>query len=153
VITDEELTNSQRFELNQNSYESDKIGKIVANISVKLNDRSSEEGLFNLKKVIPLKKILGVLQSLEIIMKKLARQMETFAHRILQILCFIHKYSFGLNEIIQSNRKVNHVEDFHVNLLKIIRQQVTLRFKDVSFHFLFNYYLIGYKLISRFQVL
>jgi hypothetical protein len=135
VNADEALTSSQRFELNQNSYDSDKIDTIVAEMSVKLNDRSRENGLFNLKRVIPLKKILGVLQSLEIIMKKLARQMENFAHRILQILCFIHKYCFGLNDTIQSARKVNPIEEFNVNLLKIIRQQVTLRFKDVSIYF------------------
>jgi hypothetical protein len=135
VTADKKLTSTERFELNQNSYESAQIDRIVADICVKLNDRTDGgETLYDLKRVIPFKKLLGVLQSLEIVMKKLARQMENFAHRILQILCFIHKYCFGLNEIIQSGRgrkaAGDQVDDYHVNLLKIIRQKVTLGFKQ-----------------------
>ena len=136
VVTSDVESSSDRFELNENWCDLKKRNEILTSIHKKLTDRDSEQTLFNLKQVVPLKKILGVLQSLEIIMKKLARQMENFAHRILQILCFIHKYCFGLYEIIQNERdglkNEYQVDDYHVNLLKIIRQKVTLRFKQVN---------------------
>jgi hypothetical protein len=112
--------------------------ELVGRILLCLNDRrdsSASSSLYNLTKVIPLKKILGILQSLEIIINKLARQMELFAHRILLMLGFINKYSMTLNETIQTyntTTTATKVDDYHLNLLKIIRQQVTLRFKQVK---------------------
>lgn len=122
--------------------EPDKLNKLLLCIQLMLNDHSSESSIFKLDKVIPLKKMLGILDSLEIIIKKLARRMESFSHRLLQILCFTHKYSLTLHEIgngtikLNSNQSTNNnnnnklISDHNMNLLRIIRQKVTLRFKQ-----------------------
>ena len=129
---------NDRFEINDNKYDTAKKDDLIARLQLKLNDTKSENSIFKLYKVIPLKKLLGILQSLEIIIKKLGRQMEMFAHRILQMLCFMHKYALTLHEMIQSQKMSNSVSlisDHHVNLLKIIRQKVTIRFKEVVIFF------------------
>lgn len=116
----------------------------LQDLLLKLNDRSNEDkSIFCLKRVIPLKKILGILQSLEIIIKKLARRMENYSHNILKFICFIHKYAHVLNEMaIDFNKKENNsIEEHHLSLFKVIRQQVTLRFKlffDTFDHINFN---------------
>ena len=114
---------------------------------IDLSNRFNDSNLFDLKKVIPLKKMLGILQSLDIIIKKLARRMEHFSHRILKIICFIHKYAQGvLDKAIDFNkREANKVEEHHFNLFKIIRQQVTLRFKQVNFFFIIYNFLFKKK--------
>lgn len=118
------LKSTDRFEFNQNILDETGRDARLAALHKKLN---SDQTLFDLKRVVPFKKILGVLQSLEIIMKKMARQMEQFAHRILQIICFIHKYAINLAESIQSH---DSIDEYHVNLLRLIRQKVTQRFKQ-----------------------
>ncbi len=110
----------ERFEYNDNDYELSQRDAQLAKLQSKLNDAS----VHDLKRVIPFKKILGILQSLDIIIKKLARQIEHFAHRILQFICFIHKYAKTLTD------QLGETSEYHSNLLKIIRQQVTLRFKQ-----------------------
>ncbi len=129
LIADESAKNQSfdPFEINENSYDQEKRDELQHRLHAKLLDTKSVDLLVDLKKVIPLKKILGVLQSLEIILNKLARQMETFSHRLLQILCFIHKYASALYELGQESKCV---EEYNFNLLKIIRQKVTLRFKQ-----------------------
>ena len=122
-----QLDQFDAFETNEVNYESLNQEQIVSELLLKLNDVSSEATIYDLKSVIPLKKILGILQSLEIVIKKLAKQMENFAHRILKMLCFIHKYAFTIFEL---GSKL--LSEYHLNLIKIIRQQVTLRFKEVK---------------------
>lgn len=121
----------ERFEKNPNELDSTERSKALANLLKCLDSTSS--AIYDLKHTIPFKKILGVLQSLEIVMRKLARQMESFSHRILQMLGFIHKYAITIHEKAQDLKRNenNPVDEYHVNLLKIIRQQVTLRFKQV----------------------
>ena len=116
-----ENQSGDRFEINDNSLSVAQFNTRLASIQCQLNDRSH----FDLTKAIPLKKILGILQSIEIIMKKLARQMEIFSHRILLMLGYIHKYAAIVYELAS-----NKIPDYQINLLKIIRQQVTLRFKQ-----------------------
>ena len=102
----------------------------------KLNNYDGDETLYTLNSIIPLRKLLGILDSLEIVMKKLARRMENFSHCLLKILCFIHKYSYTLHEIgtgaiVLGKIKTKIISEHHMNLLRIIRQKVTLRFKQV----------------------
>lgn len=79
---------------------------------------------------------MGVLHSLEIIIHKLARKMDKFSHRILQIICFIHKYALNINELASNHKSKNDsnrmVNDYYLGLLRVIRQQATLRFKQVN---------------------
>jgi hypothetical protein len=129
---------NDRFEINDNNFSTTEKDDLIARLQLKMNDITSEASIFKLTKVIPLKKLLGILQSLEIIIKKLGRQMEMFAHRILQMLCFMHKYAFTLHDMIQNERMCNKnstslISDHHLNLLKIIRQKVTIRFREVIF--------------------
>jgi len=83
--------------------DSEKINTFITNLQIKLSNYYGENTYYTLNNIIPLKKLLGVLDSLEIIIKKLARRMEHFSHRLLQILCFIHKYSLTLYEMGNSN--------------------------------------------------
>jgi hypothetical protein len=132
-------SNPNRFELNEVCFDGSKLGKIL----ICLNDTSNVSSLFDLKRCIPFKKLLGILQSLEIVIKKLARQMESFSHRILHMLGFIHKYALTMFEKIQAGNKdyltdedsKTTVDEYYLNLLKIIRQQATLRFKQVELFF------------------
>jgi len=89
-------------------------------ISLSLNDVS-------LKKVIPLKKLLAILQTLQIIISKLAKQMKTFSHQVLKMLCFISSY---VNALTSENR-IDCIEQRSFNLIKIIRQNLALRFKEI----------------------
>ena len=129
-----------RFEINDNKFAPEQKDALLARLQIKLNDTCSDTSIFKLNRVIPLKKLLGILQSLEIIIKKLGRSMEIFAHRILQMLCFMHKYSYTLFEMIHNEKLAisneasslsKPISEHHVNLLKIIRQKVTIRFKEV----------------------
>ena len=120
------------FEINDNKFDAAKKDELIAHLQLKLNETHSDKSIYKLDRVIPLKKLLGILQSLEIVIKKLGRQMEMFAHRILQMLCFMHKYSFTLHEMILVEKVKRSISDHHVNLLKIIRQKVTIRFKEVE---------------------
>jgi U3 small nucleolar RNA-associated protein 20 len=101
----------------------------------KLNDYNGDGTLYTLNSIIPIKKLLGVLDSLEIVIKKLARRMENFSHCLLKILCFIHKYVYTLHEIgtgsIVLEKTKTKISEYHMNLFRIIRQKVTLRFKQV----------------------
>lgn len=108
-----------RFEFNDNDDDEATRDASLAKIQKWFQDNSQ-----NATKIIPLKKILGILQSLDIIMKKLARQMENFSHRILKMICFIHKYALNLAASSEN------IDEYYLNLLKITRQQVTLRFKQ-----------------------
>lgn len=126
--------NEDRFEQNSNELEPTErhlaLGRVLASLA------DPQSSLYDLTRCVPFKKLLGVLHSLEIVMRKLARQMESFAHRILQMLGFIHKYAFTLTDKLQELKRTVcqvSVDDYYVNLLKIIRQQVTLRFKQVCF--------------------
>lgn len=116
------------------------LDNFIANLQLKLNTYSGIDSIYTLNSIIPLKKLLGILDSLDIVIKKLARRMENFSHRLLQILSFVHKYALSLYEIgngsIQFENKTKSkklISDFHMNLLRIIRQKVTLRFKQVIF--------------------
>ena len=62
---------NDRFEINDNKYDTPIKDDLLARLQLKLNDIKSENSIFKLDKVIPLKKLLGILQSLEIIIKKL----------------------------------------------------------------------------------
>lgn len=108
----------------------------VSKLLISLNNVNGTANIHDLEKTIPLKKLLGVLHSLEIIIHKLARKMKNFTHRILQILCFIHKYAFNINELaLRSNLKNDSsqiVNEYYLGLLRVIRQQTTLRFKQVN---------------------
>lgn len=134
-----------RFEKNANELDPQARASLLGRLLERLCDNDEVDSVaYDLKQCVPFKKILGVLQSLEIVMRKLARQMESFAHRILRMLGFIHKYAAHLFEKISSMKKtttnsikdeddsITHVDDYHLNLLKIIRQQVTQRFKQVQ---------------------
>jgi U3 small nucleolar RNA-associated protein 20 len=121
---------NDRFEINDNSYDSNKKDYLLAKLQLKLNDTKSEASIYNLKCVIPIKKILGILQSLEIIIKKLGRQMENFAHRILQMLGFMYKYTHTINEILFNQKGSNKSYEYHMSLIKIVRQKITLRVKE-----------------------
>jgi hypothetical protein len=109
-----------------------------------MNDNRNEcftakSDILDLKQIIPLKKILGILQTMQIIISKLAKQMEVFAHQIIKMLCFISKYVMSLLNSYYYNNSANNfniqdmsVNGFSLNLLKIIRQNVVLRFKEVN---------------------
>lgn len=161
AMTSQRETNNithDRFQTNDDSFESNERVKVLERVRELLNDRESNVSIYRLNRVIPLKKILGILQSLDIIIKKLARQMEMFAHRILLIIGFIHKYAMTIHDQIQViNSNCNDsakIDDYHVNLLKIIRQQVTLRFKQVTillYILNFNSYFTYLNLIISFS--
>lgn len=143
--------------------DSEKINTFITNLQIKLSNYYGENTYYTLNNIIPLKKLLGVLDSLEIIIKKLARRMEHFSHRLLQILCFIHKYSLTLYEMGNSNiideKQTNNkssgklISDHHMNLLRIIRQKVTLRFKQVNLFFKFQFFYLILKLTYCFSFL
>ncbi len=127
----------QEQQQNKQQPNADKYALNTSNISDKflcqllavLNNTTGKDSIYDLKKVIPLKKLLGILHSLEIIINKLARQMESFSHRILQILCFIHRYAYTINELVTTTRgdakaaaatgQQLAVDDYHVGLLKV----------------------------------
>jgi hypothetical protein len=125
-----------RFEINENNLNNEQRELILINMQNKLNEMyDKSKSLIFLSKCIPLRKLLGVLNSLEIIMKKLARQMETFAHRLLQIICFIHKYAQALIDISSTDDKNNgksSIQSHQLSLIKNIKQQIGLRFKQVG---------------------
>ena len=79
-----------------------------------------------LKQVIPLKKLIAILQTLQIIISKLAKKMKTFSHQVLRMLCFISNYANSLT----NEKRVNCIEQRSLNLIKIIRQNLALRFKE-----------------------
>ena len=79
-----------------------------------------------LKQVIPLKKLIAILQTLQIIISKLAKQMKTFSHQVLKMLCFTSNYVSALT----SENRVNSIEPRSINLIKILRQNLALRFKE-----------------------
>ncbi len=114
-----QLSNFDKYALNRINVSD----KFLCQLLTVLNDTTSEKSIYKLNKVIPLKKLLGILHSLEIIINKLARQMESFSHRILQILCFINKYAFTIAEMVAINRldRDNNifVDDYNVGLLKV----------------------------------
>lgn len=124
----------ERFE--RNNCDTAHLERQLTQLQVCLNDASgervgSQRFVYNLARVVPLKKMLGILQTLEIVLKKLARQMESYSHRILQMLCFLHKYGIVLHEL-GSGTSGKLIDDHHLNLLKLIRQQTTLRFRQVD---------------------
>ncbi|CAF0883188.1 unnamed protein product, partial [Brachionus calyciflorus] len=92
--------NLDRFDFNDNQYDDNEKNIYLNSLIKKLNKQGEEGSLFNVKNCIPFKKILVILQSLDIILKKLARQRENFSHRIPLMICFIQKYILKMNEII-----------------------------------------------------
>lgn len=87
-----------------------------------------QQKTIDIKRVIPLKKLLGILQTLQIIINKLGNQMSLFAHKILEMLCFISNY---INMLINSNENNNLIDARHLNIIKIIKQNLSARFKEV----------------------
>ena len=99
-----------------------------------LNKKDEEILKIDYEKVIPLKKILGILQTLQIIISKLGKNMREGAHNILNMLCFVSKYTMNL----LNNNKSNSIDPYYYNLIKIIRQNTALRFKEVCFFYTFS---------------
>ena len=132
--------NNDRYLIN--NFDSTNLERKLVQLQLSLNDVSGQlvgpqKFLYNLARVVPLKKMLGILQTLEIVLKKLASQMENYSHRILQILCFLHKYALVIHELGSGGAAGGQVggkliDDHHLNLLKLIRQQTTLRFRQVD---------------------
>ena len=105
----------------------------------RVHQRLSASDSYDVRRVIPIRKLLGILQSLDIIMKKLARQLDTFAHRILRMLGFVYKYAHVIHDaaFAHNNNKngkatsQGRVDEHHLNLLRLVRQQATLRFRQL----------------------
>lgn len=136
---------SDRFNFNDNNFNEAERQEFLINLIKRLSE--SESSIYDLKKSIPLKKILGILQTMDILFKKLARQMESFSHRVLLLLSFIQKYVLKLSDLILNvNKNEKLVDDYHINLMRIIKQQVSIRFKQVCFFF--NKFL----LIVKFRI-
>lgn len=131
MLLDLNEKNADRFSFNDNNLDETKRDEFLLSLTKRLSEAESK--IFDIKKCIPFKKILGILQTMDILFKKLARQMETFSHRVLLMLSFIHKYTLKLNDlIVKMNKNEKLVEDYHINLIRVIKQQVSIRFKQVS---------------------
>jgi hypothetical protein len=134
-VFDKEKNENKRNQLNESENEQQDD---VAMLHLMLNNPA---GIYNLKRAIPLRKMFGILQSLEILMKKLARQLVHFAHHILVMLCFMSKYTTRINELLLSEVGEQHR---YLPLLKLIRQQTIHRFRQVIYEYFsfLNYLLI-----------
>jgi U3 small nucleolar RNA-associated protein 20 len=98
---------------------------LIFDVLIKEN-RENKTFLVDFKSVLPLKKISGILQTMDIILNKLGKQIYAYSHDILGMLCFVSKYTSQL-----LNAENNQIEIGKMNTVKLIHRLLSVRFKQV----------------------
>lgn len=98
---------------------------LIFGVLIKEKSENKNSDLVDLKNVVPLKKMSGILQTMDIILNKLGKQIYTYSHDLFDMLCFVSKYVSQL-----FNTENDRIEDGKMNTIKLIHRLVSVRFKQ-----------------------